>query len=429
MRIKEELRESGYFSLPSAPDTRIPGILSISDGGVIKLELFGVFGTLDEPESVERIVGHIQKGGFVTLDGCYCWKMSSSVDTSRTFEDISKSFIDVTRVFKGVAYREGEVPHFDTFTFSVEGIDEWVGISGIEANHQFEEHTATISYELPANIPIELGNGMELLIAFSWKPTGLLNKKEAGVIQKINFHLVSKDPRELKEFISIAENITAFLCFATNEIVCLDSVSTTFNNFHQDVRQNLTMVTEVDIYGHTWPHSKDEPEISRQKMLFKFEEIQSDLERKINKWIEAYEQITPAFHFYLWTQMGAYPYSEVKFLTLVQGLEAYHRKMFNENRMNLRNRIEEIIKPFENIIGTDEERQELITSIMRTRNYWTHYDPELESRVAQDRELEILCYKIEALFQLHFLQLIGFSQKEISSIAWNCKELQWKLRL
>ena len=331
MRIKEELKGWGDFWLPSTPDTRIPGILSISDGGVIKLELFGVFGTLDEPESVERIVGHIQKGGFVTLDGCYCWKMSSSVDTSRTFDDISKSFIDVTRVFKGVAYREGEVPHFDTFTFSVEGIDEWVGISGIEANHQFEEHTATISYELPANIPIELDNGMELLIAFSWKPTGLLNKKEAGVIQKINFHLVSKDPRELKEFISIAENITAFLCFATNEIVCLDSVSTTFDNFHQDVRQNLKMVTEVDIYGHTWPHSKDEPEISRQKMLFKFEEIQSDLERKINKWIEACEQITPAFHFYLWTQRGAYPYSEVKCLTLVQGLEAYHRKMFNEN--------------------------------------------------------------------------------------------------
>ena len=429
MRIKEELEGWGDFWLPSTPDTRIPGILSISDGGIIKLNLFGVFGTLDEPEPIGRIVGHVRGMGFVTLDGCHCKRMSSSVDTSRTFDDISKSSIDVMRVFKGVAYREGEVPRFDTFTFSVEGIDEWVGISGIEVNRQLEEHAATISYELPTNIPLRLDNGMELLIAFSWQPPAYFDIKEAGIIQKVHFHVTSQEMRELNEFISIAENITAFMCFATNEIVCLDSVSTTFDNFHQDVRQNLTMVTEVDIYGHTWPHSKDEPEISQQKMLFKFEEIQSDLERKINKWIETYGQITPAFHFYLWTQMGAYPYSEVKFLTLVQGLEAYHRKMFNENRMNLRNRIEEVIEPFENIIGADEERQELITSILDTRNYWTHYNPKLESKVAKGRDLEVLCLKIEALFQLHFLQLIGFSQEEISSIAWNCKELQRKLRL
>ena len=104
------------------------------------------------------------------------------------------------------------------------------------------------------------------------------------------------------------------------------------------------------------------------------------------------------------------------------------KKEFNENRMNLRNRIEEIIEPFKDIIGTDEERQELITSIMDTRNYWTHYNPELESKVAKGWNLEVLCSKIEALFQLHFLQLLDFSQGKIRSIAWNCQELRRKLR-
>ena len=48
MRIKAELKESGYFWLPSAPEKRIFGTLLVSDGEVIKLELFGVFGTLDK---------------------------------------------------------------------------------------------------------------------------------------------------------------------------------------------------------------------------------------------------------------------------------------------------------------------------------------------------------------------------------------------
>ncbi|MYK18710.1 hypothetical protein F4055_11175, partial [Candidatus Poribacteria bacterium] len=150
MRIKEELKDSGYFWLPSVPDERIFGTLSISDRGVIKLELFGVFGTFGRNTGpIERIVGHSEKMGFVTLDDCYCRSMSSNVDISRTFDDISKSSIDVMRVFKGVAYREGEVPRFKSLTFSIEGIDEWVGISGIEVDHQLERHAATISYELP----------------------------------------------------------------------------------------------------------------------------------------------------------------------------------------------------------------------------------------------------------------------------------------
>ena len=429
MRIKEEFKEYGYFWLPSVPDKRIPGILSISDGGSIELEVFGVFGEYGENSKlIERIVRHIRQEGFITLDGCYRKSLSYSPDKSRTFDDISKSSIDVTRVFSGVAYREGEIPCFNTLTFSIEGIDEWVEISGIEDDYQFEKHTATISYQLPTDVPLRLDNGMELSIAFAWNPQFLLNRTEAGIVQKTYFQLVSQDTHELDEFISVANKLTAFLCFAVNKIVCLDSTSTIFDTLHQDVRENLTSETSVDIYFRSQFHSKDEPEIYRHEMLFGFEEIQNDIERKINKWINAYEQITPAFHFYFWTRMGAYPYSEVKFLTLVQGLEAYHRKMFNENRMSLRNRIEEIIEPFKDIIGTDEERQELITSIMDTRNYWTHYNPKLELKAAKGRNLEVLCSKIEAFFQLHFLQLIGFNQEEIRSIGWNCQELRWKLQ-
>ena len=77
MRIKEEFKRSGYFWLPSASSEKVPGTLSISDGGHIELEVIGRFGGRIEVSlnadlnPIERIVGHIEKDGFVTLDDCY----------------------------------------------------------------------------------------------------------------------------------------------------------------------------------------------------------------------------------------------------------------------------------------------------------------------------------------------------------------------
>ena len=462
MRIKEEFKKMGYFWIPAESDRRIPGTLSILDGGQIELEVFGLFGEFGKnPKPIGRIVGHIKKEGFVTLDGCSYTRMSSSSDTSRTFEDISTASISVDRVFIGVAYREGEVPLFDTLIFSIEGIDEWVGISGIEDDYQFEKNTATISYKLPENIPLKLDNGMELLIVFGWKPRELVSKRKAGVAQKTYFHLVSQDVSELEEFISIAKKITAFLCFAINKIVSLDSMSTTFENYHKDIREHLTEENpiNVDIYCHSWPHSKDYPDIHPAYFLFRFEDIQSKVESILNKWIKGWEHFEPAFHLYFWTQMRGYPYIEVFFLTLAQGLEAYHRRKSNEKQMNeddfkklvgdlidqcpkekrewlkgklafanelsLRKRLQRLIEPFKDVFGNREKCKSLINKIVDIRNNLTHPDTSYAS--ADIDEIWPLCIKMELLFQLHFLQLIGFSEEEIKSIVYKCPQLKEKL--
>ena len=77
MRIKEQFKRIGEFWLPSTPDTRIHGTLSISDGGLIELETIGFFADWRESLNIDlkRIVGYIQKNGSiplipVTLDNC-----------------------------------------------------------------------------------------------------------------------------------------------------------------------------------------------------------------------------------------------------------------------------------------------------------------------------------------------------------------------
>ena len=459
MRIKEEFKRLGYFWLPSAPDRKIPGTLSISDGGNIELEVVGLFDesieTLNGNDDLKRIVGDIEKDGFVTLDNCFYKEKNVK------FGGLSKSLVYVHRILIGLLYDEGESILVKTFRFSVEGIDEWVGITGIKVEHQFELFTATISYVPPAEISLNLNNGMQLLIKFSRTIPGFPITTEAKITQKTYLELVSTTERELNDFISIAHKITTFLCFAIDQIVCLDSVIATSDNIYQDVGYGNKNLVEIRIYYPSLPYSKDELKIHWHGMLFRYQHIQNDAEKIINNWINAYDQFDPAFSLYFSVKTGSQKYLDGKFLALAQGLETYHRRKSDEklmdelefeelvenivskcpeerkewlkgrlksgNEINQMQRIKSIIEPFKEFIGTNKERKKIIKSIVDTRNYLTHYNELLKENIASGIDLFYLCLKMEAFFQLHFLQVLGFTPNEIKSILDNCYELKRKL--
>ena len=263
MRIKEEIKRLGDFWLPSEPDRKVPGTLSISDGGNIELEITGhfhdnldeVFSTLFDNDSTDlkRIVGLVEEDGKVTLDDCYYKGPFNFIGSP------SKFLIHVGRVFTGVAYNEGAIPLFNTLTFSVEGIDEWVGISGINVDYQHEERgiTATISYQPLADVLFNLNNGMQLLITFEWTLPGSSIIKEAKISQKTYFKLVSQEARKLSDFISVARKITTFLCFATDQTVSLDSMEATSNDYRENIVDGTAILIPINIYSPSRPYSKD----------------------------------------------------------------------------------------------------------------------------------------------------------------------------
>ena len=375
----------------------------------------------------------------------------------------------VNRAFTGVIYDEGSLPLFNTLTFSVEGINEWIRIADIGVGDQLKKHTIAIaertipiSYKQPAEISLNLKNGMLLLITYCWTcPSELSIGKKAKITSKIYFKLVSQGACELDEFIAVAQKITTFLCFAMDAIVCLDSMSVPSDSSHQDIGGDTTELSPKNIYYSSQPYSKDKPRVHQHNMLFLFKKIRKNAEGVINEWIKAYEQVAPAFDLYFWTQMRTQLYSDVRFLTLAQGLEVYHRRTSDKTQMDedefkklfehlidqcpkerrewlegklkygneasLRQRLKCLIEPFKEIIGNKKKQRGLINRVVKARNYLTHYDQSLESEVAGEN-LEFLCLKMELLFQLNFLRLIGFSKEQINSILANCSQIQRKLQ-
>jgi hypothetical protein len=464
LRITEEFKKAGYFWLPSAPERKLPGTLVITDGGNIELEVVGLFDesveglnrTLNGKDESKRIVGQIEQHGWVTLDDCLYKNCNFS------FGGISRSSIYVSKAFIGVGYDDQEIILFNTFRFSVEGIDEWVGISGLEVQYQLEEQTASITYSPPENISVNLNNGMKLSVIFAWSIPGAPITTEAKITQKAYFKLSSEQERSVDEFIASAYKITTLLGFAIDKTVCLEQISVTSNSIKQNFSEGKTIPVSISLYYASQPYSEIEPKIDWHRMLFRFGQIREDAERIINNWFDAYEVIDPALNLYFSTKTGAHKYLEGKFLALAQGLETYHRRTSNEklmndvifndltenlikqcpeenrewlsgrllhgNQLNLGRRIKNIIEPFKDLIGTSKERSKLIRAILDTRNYLTHYDKSLESEAVSGRDLWALCLKMEAIFQLHLLQVLGFTPLEVKSVFDNSQELQNKLK-
>ena len=477
MRIKEEIKRSGYFWLPSASEKKLPGTLTISDGGRIELEVVGLFdetvgglnNTVDEKDKLEksfgkgifeRIVGQIEKHGLVTLDGCFYKKRPLFA------YGISKSLLHVRKALLGVAYDDTEPILSKTLQFSMEGIDEWVGLSGINVDYQDEKPTAIITYAPPEEVSLNLNNGMKLLISFSWTLPGLPHVTEAKIIQKTYFNLVSQQERPLADFISIAHKLTTFLCFAIDKTVCINLITATLNTIprdtdNQDADNREPKLVSIPLYYESLPYTKEVPKVERLDMLFGYPEIQTRAEEMINNWLEAYDKIEPALNLYFSVFTGGFSYLDAKVLALAQGLETYHRRTSDETRMDqdnfesliqplrdlcpeehrnwfserlkhgnelsLSKRMQRIIEPFKQFIGDKDQRAKLIRNIVDTRNYLTHHNESLKSKTASGDKLFRLYRKMEAIFQLRLLQELGFTQTEIESILDKSYRLRKKL--
>ena len=432
MKTKEKFRKLGYFWLPPAPDKKVPGTLSISDEGIIKLEVIRGFNddriellvktlsgcpkSVEQIKYTERIVGYIEtdrehnkNDGRVTLDNCYHAGYHSQFQ--QPTYDLDKLSIFVDRVFIRAEYGEGEIPRFKNFIFPIERIEDWGGRSNFRPLERDEKHI-TMSYQVPKDISFKLTNDMWLLIKFPHTYSSMENR----ITQTTHFRLFSQNACKLDEFISVADKIRIFLCFAINEMIPFDRTSVALNN-HQAHTGKPSL---IDIYDSGCPYFQDELKIDRG-MLFKFEKIQSNPELIINKWIEVCEDIRPALNLYLTAQKQQY--LTQKFLNLAQSLEAYHKGVEAYHKrtsgkkpkdMSLKNRLMCLSELLKNRFENENMRDKWMTDIKTARNQLTHRG-KLESMETYGKLDGFIACCLQ-LFQINLLQLIGFSQEDIDSI-------------
>ncbi|WP_276893691.1 HEPN domain-containing protein [Frischella perrara] len=462
MRIEENYIKHGYFWLPENKDIKLPGILSISDGGRAELEIIGSFGgkngfnydDMYDDMYLKRIIGLVEDDGLIILNKCcYIQKYIPSN------ENITKSKISSKQVFAGLESIDNEDITFNTFSFSVDCLDEWVNESAFKIDEDFKNGIINILYNLPAKQSLALDNGMKLDLDFSYSLPLFPVITEAKITQRTFFTLKSEEPCNIDLFISLAHKISHLISFAVGETVSIKNVSARKYKENDESVHLYSKKTKVFYCSTTY--TKNIPKCLAWDMLFNFNTIKDNTEEVFNKWINAYENLSPTLFLYFSTKNNSINKIESKFLALAQALETYHRRLSDEklmaddiyesllseiinscpkehknwlygrlkygNEITLSKRLKKIIEPFKEYFGNNEQRQKLIKKIVDTRNFLTHYDKSLIDKSANSgRELYILYYKMEIILQLNFLQMIGFTSEDIKNIVKNCTVIKSK---
>lgn len=462
MRIKDGLKRSGIFWLPSSKETQASGVLTIDNGGKIRIEITGMLGSEAEIDAfnsddyhIGRIVGQLDVGGWITLDNCIYADRNFSFGNG-----ISTSTIYSSMAIIGAGYELDEEIFLTSFSFCVDGLDVWLQKGGIKRTFDNDTNSLTISYTRPNSIVINLDSGLQLSVDFGYSIPGTNGISEFHLKQLTFIKLTSPTPRRLVDFMGACHKINNFVSFAVDTTTGLYNVVGRSEEVFTEVNGEKQLLP-IEFYYQSVPFVPSPPTINHHDALFHLRDIEDRFEQTMNAWFSSYEKIKPSLDLYFAVSTGVYKYLDGRFLALAQSIETYHRRTSTEtmmdtqafrslvaavvwstpkknrrwalgrlkfgNEITLAQRITKTLLPFTEHFGNKRTRTKFVRNVVDTRNYMTHYNHKLQSKVMDKSKLFKLTSKLEALFQLTLLLEIGFSTEQINKILKHNQRLGQKI--
>ena len=458
MKIDKKLQLNGQFWLPETPQQVVGGVLYVAETGRISADLYGELESgidaLKAGGNYPQLLGNVEKYGWVTLRDCMC--RSKTIATN----SISTSLIDARLLIAGAHYETDEPLLFRAVEIELDGIDQWLGISGISVNHPSDESPTTITYTPPKADRHVLNEGTYIEFTYRWQLPFSPALTEAKITQSASIVFNSSRPSPFEDFQGMIYEFSNFLSFATDEIVNLRSIKA-MEILRNDDSQNLKRTTPLIIWYESLPYNSKPGATAFHNILFRYKQIDVRFAELYGNWHNAYERFGPAISLYFSSRAGDHKYINGRFLSLIQGLETFHRRTSNEtimdsacfkdlskaiidacpeghkkwladrlrfgNEISLAKRLRRITEPFSNLYKSVFNIQKFIRLVVDTRNYFTHYTPELESKASQGVELLNLCTRMEVFFQLHLMRELGFTLGEIETLAQSSDELKRRI--
>lgn len=315
-------------------------------------------------------------------------------------------------------------------------------MDGIKVESDWKNKTALISYTPLEEQVFLLKQGLELAFRFRWTLPSGRPSHEAKITQKAFAELKSDQLVSYKDLGKFIFQFNNFLCLAHDKPLALTHIEAYRDDLFEEVDGKKRYIP-LEIFYQSIPHPEIPPKIESFNLLFSFDIISENLGEVISKWYESYELLQPAFNLYFAATGTKDLFLDNKFLFLVQGLETMHRrttqkaciphnefenlvsnflkicpenhknwlrgKLAYANEISLRQRLGDSIAADSVYFGGEENVKKLINDVVTTRNYLTHFDISLEDKAANGEGLLHLYWKLEVLFEIHLLRMIGLS--------------------
>jgi ApeA N-terminal domain 1 len=364
-----------------------------------------------------RIIGESDDGGPITLE--------MVKEAGHTDQQLSSRTVryHAQVALLGKRFAEGEEVTFDEISIGATDLNAWTGVSGFKSaleTEALEEDgrvavvATEVRFEAPEDIRIPLVDGEEITISFNCLGG---HSDRVELRQEASLRWRFARPLGLYDIFERVGQIRNFLSLAVGRPVSITAV-TGFQSSH--TYRGSEAPRPIELHWSI-PHNPEPPEDPRHPryMLFTLAEAAQDPSKLLNRWFERQDRLEPVFNLYFGTLYRQEHYLEVRFLALAQALETYDfRRRRRPVRMTLAARTRDVLlqckSVSQRIVGNDFEP--FVVDFRDARNYYTHYDPELEKRVARGGALLLLTTQLKTILEMSLLRELGFPRRAVERI-------------
>lgn len=446
----ETFNSDGIFWLPENPNHKLTGRLIFNpvDGGTLDLMgTFDVVKSFSGPQSIDALHRDIILGVIankeVTLYGCY------ETGSKLHLPGFMKSSYMVDFIFLGCNFEKSEEIIFESLSLIFTNLEDWIGVTGFNNSGKNE-----LSYKKPDNIEIKLNN-FDVNFGYLFNKQG--TPYEYHLRQDTFVKIIPEDSTHFDEFLQkFCQPIQNFLSLGIGKaiyplVITGKSEKCKFNPENGD-----SIYPEVLIFLRTRIPSLHIKRMLPQEMFFSLNDISDELDVCVKNWFEKAEDLKPIYDLYFGAIYNTNMYLEHSFLSFIQAIESYHRRMhdgkyltdndyenvyqtlleviprppvnddhyqslrsriYYGNEYSLRTRLKNLFKDYEDLLNIlIDDKNKFIDNIVNLRNYLTHYDKNLEERVKNGPNISILTQKMKFIVEVCLLVEIGISNDKIREL-------------
>jgi hypothetical protein len=461
---------NGYWWLSSNPDKTIAGTLkfdTISGGSLNLLGSFQDLTKFGQVFDVDIILGFAD-GRKVTLYRCYATGSNMSLITGGPVA-LKSSFI-VNIILLGHHFEKKEDIVFKSLSVNYSYLEDWTQISGFKFSLQSDKENHFSQYEVKYNFPEKLAIKVDnVSISFDYNfRDGGDRIKEVKLVQ--NTFIKVEPPREChidEYFRNFFYHIQNFISLGVGKAVYPLIMKGKNENCRVELEKGRIVYNDIEVFYRARDFQEASKKLHPLDMVFFLGDVKDEFKKYLNNWFKKAELIQPVYDLYFATLYSPKMYLQHEFLSLIQALEVYHRrvhggkylsddnfkdiyaklvdaipgeteadfkaslvgKMKYLHEYSLRKRLKKITDDLKDVIGVlIKDVNTFIENIESTRNFLTHYDKSLEDKKKDGHELYILTEQMKFLLEMCFLSEIGMTEGKIKQLVTRNHKYQYLTR-
>ena len=431
--------DSGYFWLPDDEDQscQVAGTLAVSEAGRVTLETFGylsddplslAYGLFGQADSkLTRIFGYTRERGAVTLvDGI---RTQSRHQTAASGVLFTSSTILVGILLAGGHFDDRE-PLFDRLTCKIEGLDEWLGISGITAEHDFESHRTSITYQMPSPLPFQASDDVEGQFGFGYSiPSPAPWATKAQVSQSAYIKLSTSTSLTTEDMIHWATRMRDFLSLGTDAPVAITSLEGYLPVNDQESATTSNRENSVRIFFQSAQHRPEPATVQLWSMNFAYRDLGDRLSSALTNWFDLCRKWPQSVGLFFGARYGdgILP-GDLQFLKVVEAIETLAPAKGIGKNAKLHKKVRRLAEPFAELMGIKGGETEFAERVRSTRHWYVHHDDHWKDQASEGSDLFRLLWQCEVLLICHLTAFVLGDEAAAIQVLQDTESIKRRLR-